>query len=177
MKKLAMVLSLVALMAFAVNAQTPDKGMIEFSMGGVLFQSQSEAKVTTINPVFEGGYFITPEIEVGGGLAVHKWGGDGATGADKFSGQILLNGKYHFMAKDKMWPYAGLHFGMGFGDGILGKAGGTKAPMNVGGAVGVKYWPLEGGALYGELMVNNTMPKELKEMTIGLNLGILIRLK
>ncbi len=173
-----MVLSLVAFVTFAVNAQTPDKGMVEFSMGGVLFKTQSEAKLTTINPVFTGGYFITPEIEVGGGLAIHKFGGDGGKIlGDKFSGEILLNGKYHFMAKDKMWPYAGLHFGMGFGDGWLGKAGGEKAPMNVGGAVGVKYWPLEGGALFGELMVNKTMPKERKEMTIGLNLGILIRLK
>lgn len=177
MKKLTMILSLVALMAMTSSAFAQTKGVTEFSLGGVLWQNMSEAKVSTIGPAVGVGYFFMDAIEVGGGLQVLKYGGDGATGFDKFSAAVDINGKYHFMAKDKMWPYVGAHVNFGLGDGPLGKNGGSDSPLTFGAAVGVKYWPMEGGAVFGELAFDKTGPSAIKETTIGINLGILIRLK
>ncbi|MBX7151021.1 hypothetical protein K1X84_05235 [bacterium] len=179
MKKITMLSLAMLLVAATAFAQMPDKGMVEFTMSGPLFQNQSESEVSTIGPAFGFGYFMTPAIEVGGGLQVLKFGGDGGKAffGDKFSLAIDVNGKYHFAAKEKMWPYVGAHVNIGLGDGPLGKAGGKDAPLTFGGAVGVKYWPMEGGALFGELAFDKTSPKALKETTIGVNLGILIRLK
>ena len=178
MKKLTMILSLVAMMAMATSAFAQSKGVTEFSLGGVLWQNMSEAKVSTIGPAVGVGYFINDAIEVGGGIQVLKYGGDGAIAPfDKFSAAVDVNGKYHFMVKDKMWPYAGAHVNFGLGDGLLGKAGGDDAPLTFGGSVGVKYWPMEGGAVYGEVAFDKTGPSAIKETTMGINLGILIRLK
>ncbi len=174
MKKL--LLAVAVLFATSAFAQ-PDKGMMEFGLGGSLFANHSEAKVSEISPGASLGYFLTPAIEVGGELAVLKFGGDGASGMDKFSARVGAFGAYHFATQAKMWPYATLGVDMGIGDGPLGKGGGDDSPLNVGGGVGIKYWPMEGGAIVAEVNFTKTMPKALKETRIGIDLGILIRLK
>ena len=173
MKKVVMLLAM-ALMTGSAFAQS--KGVTELTVGGPLYQNRSEAKVSTIGPAVGVGYFIMDNIEVGGELALRKLSGDGAGNTD-FSAAVDVNGKYHFMVKDKMWPYVGAHVNFGLGDGPLGKAGGSDAPLTFGAAVGAKYWPMEGGAVYGEVAFDKTSPSAIKETTIGVNLGILIRLK
>ncbi len=176
MKKLTMLFVAMLFAGATAFAQMPDKGMVEFSLGGPLFATQSEAEVSAIGPAVDVGYFLTPAIEVGGNLGVLKFGGDGA-GNDKFSANIGVFGAYHFAAKEKMWPYVKVGVDMGIGDGPLGKDGGDDAPINFGGGVGIKYWPMEGGALTAEVNFTKTSPSAIKETRIGLDLGILIRIK
>ncbi len=173
MKKL--LLAVAVLFTTTAFAQ-PDKGMVEFSLGGPLFASLSEAEVSQIGPAAGVGFFLTPAIEVGGELAILKFGGDNAFN-DKFSAQIGAFGAYHFAAKEKMWPYAKVGVDLGIGDGPLGKAGGDDAPFNIMGGVGIKYWPMEGGAITAEVNFTKTSPSAIKETRIGVDLGILIRLK
>lgn len=173
MKKL--LLAVAVLFTTGAYAQ-PDKGMVEFSLGGPLFASFSEAEVSQIGPAAGVGFFLTPAIEVGGSLAVEKFGGDGA-GNDKFGARIGGFGAYHFAAKEKMWPYAKVGVALGIGDGRLGKNLGDDAPFDIMGGVGIKYWPMEGGAITAEVNFTKTSPSAIKETRIGVDLGILIRLK
>lgn len=175
MKKL--LLAVAVLFTTGAYAQ-PDKGMVEFSLGGPLFASFSEAEVSQIGPAAGVGFFLTPAVEVGGKLAILKFGGDGAGApAEDFSAQIGAFGAYHFAAKEKMWPYAKVGVDLGIGDGLLGKRGGDDAPFNIMGGVGIKYWPMEGGAITAEVNFTKTSPSAIKETRIGVDLGILIRLK
>jgi hypothetical protein len=178
MKKLIFLLFVMTFFTASGFGQKPAEGMTEFTLGGTLFKNYSEAKIHAVSPDVGVGYFFSPAIEAGGALHILKYGGSGAAigDFDKFSCTLDINGKYHFLAQEKIWPYLGAHINFGLGDGPLGKLFGDS-PVVIGATIGVKYWPMPGGAMFAELAWDKRSPSSIKETTLGFNLGILIRLK
>ncbi len=171
MQKLVNMLSFAAVFILASNLSAQaEKGMVELTLDGPLFQRSTEAEFTRISPTVGVGYFASDALEIGGASRLLVFSNGGSV-----SGFTLgIDAKYHFSMNEKTWPFAGIGWNGGFGD--LFETGG-KNPMQLQGEIGVKFWPMEGGAITFSGFFLRQFPDEIKETSFGINLGILIRLK
>ncbi len=181
MKKLAMLLSLIAMVAMTTSIFAQEKGTIDFAIGGPLFESakgkwSGAEGVTTIAPAVWGRYFVIDNLGINAGLGFTK-----ITDIDAKI-DLLLGGRYFYWAKDKMKVGGGLDLAMFMGSGnkVPNDKGKLTNPMSVGiYPAEFQYWPMEGGALYGSPFF------EMRGMNLGkagtnafgIDLGIMIRIK
>lgn len=189
MKKLTMILSLVALFAFTANAFAQTKGETQFGLNGYLFASEkgngSGAKaMTAITPAATVRYMFMDKIGIDGGLEIVKYGGDPAkaAGIDKLALNLLVGGRYYYYAKDKMRVNGGLDLGIGLGDGAkrFDDKGKEQSPMDLTITLAeLEYWPMEGGAVTGDLFyaMNGLNLGDAGTTAFGIGLGIKIRIK
>lgn len=189
MKKLAMLLSLIAMVALTTNVFAQEKGQIQFGLGGYLFASEkakaSGAKaISAITPAATVRYFVADKIGIDGGLSITKYGGDPAKalGIDKLGLTLLLGGRYYYWGQDKMKLNGGLDFEMFMGDfyKTMDDKGKEKSPMSLYiTPAEFEYWPMEGGAVTTSLFyhMNGLNLGDNGTNAFGLELGIKIRLK
>ena len=140
MKKLAMLLSLIAMVALTTNVFAQEKGQIQFGLGGYLFASEkakaSGAKaISAITPNATVRYFVADKIGIDGGLSIVKYGGDPAKalGIDDLGFTLLLGGRYYYWGQEKMKLNGGLDFEMFMGDyyKTCDDKGKEKSPMSL----------------------------------------------
>ncbi len=187
MKKLTMFV--VALFAITASTFAQEKGQMHLGIGGNLFAS-SKGKASgsksesEISPGAEVRYFVADNIGINGGLQIVKFGGDAAKdgGYDKLAMYVTVGGRYYWMAKDKMRFNSGLDIMMGLGDGAkaLDDKGKEQSPMDLGiTLVELEYWPMDGGALYGDLFYNmeGLNLGDAGSNAFGIGLGIKVRFK
>ena len=171
MKKLAVVL-FVLLTGLSLNlfAQA-EKGMMEFSLNGPLLLKSTEADITMLAPTAQIGYFTSNAFELGGTFGLLSYG----RGSNSSDGFILgVNGQCHFSMQKKTWPFAGIGFTANLGEYFERF---DKHPMQIEGRLGLKYWPMEGGAIVINGFFTRQFPEPFKENYWGIDLGVLIRIK
>ena len=187
MKKLT--IFVVALFAFTASTFAQEKGQMHLGIGGNLFASSKgkasgSKSASEISPAVDVRYFFMDNIGLNGGLAIEKQGGDAAkaAGTDKLGIHIMVGGRYYWMAKDKMRFNSGLDIMMGLGDGAkaLDDKGKEQSPMDLGITLAeLEYWPMDGGALYGDLFYNmeGLNLGDAGANAFGIGLGIKVRFK
>lgn len=187
MKKLAMVLSLVAMVALTSNVFAQEKGQIQFALGGTLMTSE-KARVSGANsamviyPVATGRYFVADKIGIDGGLAIQK-GNKYSVFGKELGIDLMLGGRYYYWGQDKMKLNAGLDlmFGMGKARETLDDKGKkVSMPMDIRVALTeFEYWPMEGGAISAEAFFdyNGLNLGKAGTNAFGIDLGIKIRIK
>jgi hypothetical protein len=187
MKKLAMVLSLVAMVALTTSAFAQEKGQIQFGLGGTLLTSEksrmSGAKsAMVIYPMVEGRYFVADKIGIDGGLGIQKGNKYSIFGKD-IGIDFMVGGRYYYWGQDKMHLNAGLDLGLGFGkarETSDDKGKKVSMPMDIRLALTeFEYWPMEGGAISATAFFDyNGLNKGKAGTTgFGIDLGIKIRIK
>lgn len=185
MKKLTMILSLVVLFAFTASAYAQTKGETQFGLGGSLYESvkgkaSGSKSQSLIAPNASVRYLVMDKIGVNGSLGITKFGGSGAPSGTALD--LGLGGRYYYYAKDKMRVNGGLDLMF-----FLGKLNETLDDKNKKAnpyslsitAAEVEYWPMEGGAVYGDLHynLNGLNLGDNGSTGFGIGLGVKIRIK
>lgn len=178
MKKL--VLLAVALIS-VTNAFAQTKGETQFMMAGWLYDnSKSNASGASSSwstlPAVGVRYYMADKIGIDGGLMYF----DGK-GAD--AGFSLMGGAhYTYFAQDKLRVNGGvaLVLNLGKGNQTFDDKGKKAQPMDI--LIDVaeaEYWPMEGGAMYGNLYynLNGINLGDAGSKSFGIGLGIKIRIK
>ncbi len=182
MKKLTMILSLVMLFALAANTFAQTKGETQLAIGGSLYENtKGRASGSTssymIFPAAVGRYMFTDKIGIDGGLGFFK-GKNVDLGID-----LLIGGRYYYYAKDKMKVNGGLDIGIGLGKGnetFDDKLKKVSMPIDLTLTLAeLEYWPMEGGALYGDLfyMMEGLNRGDAGSNSFGIGLGVKVRIK
>ncbi|MBL7993848.1 outer membrane beta-barrel protein [bacterium] len=190
MKKLTMILSLVVLFAFTASAYAQTKGETQFGLNGPLFENSkpkfSGAKSGTVmSPQANVRYLVTDKIGVNVGLAILKYSGEPfkTFGIDKMGINLGLGGRYYYYAKDKMRINGGLDLDLGFGklnESFDDKGKKVSTPMSLKiTAAELEYWPMEGGAITGDLFyaMDGLNLGDNGSTGFGIGLGVKIRIK
>lgn len=190
MKKLTMILSLVVLFAFTASAYAQTKGETQFGLGGNLFVSEkgkaSGAKSgSEISPVVSVRYLVADKIGVDAGLGITKLGGEPwkSLGMDKMGIDLMLGGRYYYYSKDKMRVNGGLDLMIAMGklnEAFDDKGKKVSTPMSLKiTAAELEYWPMEGGAITGDLFysMNGLNLGDNGSNAFGIGLGVKIRIK
>lgn len=186
MKKLTMILSLVVLFAFTASAYAQTKGETQFGLGGSLFTSEKakasgSKSATEITPAATVRYMFMDKIGIDGALGIKKGNKYSTIGKD-LGLNLGLGGRYYYYAKDKMRVNGGLDLGFGLGKGAkrADDKGKMVAPMDLKiTAAELEYWPMEGGAVTGDLFyaMNGLNLGDAGTTGFGIGLGIKIRIK
>ena len=164
---------LIVLTLFVLIAQSsaqPQKGMAELSLSGPLFQKYFERDYTIISPTIQVGYFTGNRFELSGLFNFVAIGRNDLSKGYQFGIGI----KQHFLTDKKNWPFLGIDVRT-----ILGDYPGyyKDTPLQVIGRLGLKYWPMEGGAVVTNFFVMQQWPESIEETTYGFDIGLLIRIK
>lgn len=139
--------------------------MIELTLDGYLVKDYREADYTYVSPSVGIGFFITDVWEVGGRLELLS--------ISDFTEYIYgLNTKYHLRIEKNAWPYVGIGLESEFGNIIY-----DTTPIQLQCEVGIKYWPMETGAITLSFFVWRQFSEKTKETSVGVDLGILIRIR
>lgn len=185
MKKITM-LSL-AMLLVAATAFAQEKGETQFGLSGNLFTSykgkaSGSKSVSEITPSANFRYLMTNKIGLDGGLGIKK-GNKYNTKIGKDLGiNLMVGGRYYYYSKDKMRIDGGLNLTMGLGKGAkeLNDKGKLTAPMSLKiTAAELEYWPMEGGAITGDLFydMHGLNLGDGGSNGFGVGLGVKIRLK
>jgi len=184
MKKMTMIAALMLLMVASAFAQT--KGETQFGLGGYLFRSDKgkasgSKSATIITPSANIRYIIADKIGIDGMLEIRKGNKYSSIGKD-LGMQLGVGGRYYYYAKDKMRIDGGLDLTMGLGKGAkeLNDKGKETAPLSltITGAE-LEWWPMEGGALTGNLFyeMHGLNLGDGGSNGFGIGMGIKIRIK
>jgi len=135
--------------------------MVELALSGPVFQNYSDDG-SYVRPTAFLGYFVNDKMQVGGNLGFLSY-----SRSDMNGGQIGIESAFHFSTKEKIWPYTVLGATTYFGDLY------SNNPVQIKGEVGVKYWPLPGGAI----KFSGQIIQQFSDGDHQTAVGILIRVK
>jgi hypothetical protein len=160
---------LIVFCAGLVSAQ-PQKGMMELVLSGPVFQKYSDGEGSTIAPAATMGYFVNDKLELAGTFGLLSFSNNNDATGFTIGAQSAI----HFSSKRKTWNYASL--------GITGFFGelyeiGEENQFQVKGELGIKHWPLPGGAVKLSGHVIQQFPNDIKQTIFGIDVGVLIRIR
>jgi len=131
----------------------PRKGSSILTVSGDISIDKNETRVSLQGGL---GYFLTPEIEVGGQVFVSS--GDSS---DLFS--LNPYGNYNVQVDPRFWVYGGPHLGLG----VFNQGGSSDTSAQIGLHGGGRYWIRPRTSLFGELRYTHADTLDLTQILIG----------
>lgn len=180
--KIIVIIMLILMKSSVVFSQSA-RGMIELSANGSIYQKTSfddKENGYTINieqssPQIGLSYYIHRLVSLDGSVAFYHLEVKNMDAREKgTSTQLSLGGTFH-VEKENLWPFLYLRAVWQSGDMHLYE--GNRSPYYFGGGVGIKYWPLKGGALVLSAGYDKDIKTRLRIKEIGINVGVLMRLR
>lgn len=160
-----------------------DQGIIEIGLNGSIikntsFNDQGKIKVSQKTPGIELGYYYTDGRSINASFSilevkVNSFGNDNFNGESGIGIQSGLG--YFFQGNgEKFRPFAGMR--VTYQGGKLLRTG-EDNQLYLGVAGGLKYSPVEGGALAVWANLDKDIISEEGPMAFGVNIGVVIRLR
>ncbi len=171
---------MIFMIATSLNSQTR-KGIIEFTLDGPLYSSTTISAdgeheyVNNFSPRIGFSRFVNDQVSMKIELMmVNIDSKSEALGRIRDAGiELSLGVNFHLPGK-KWWPFLGPLITVQSGD--LYNIG-SDSPVFFGGQAGIKYWPMETGAIYSSLYYGKDFTTEAGIGQFTMNLGLIIRLK